>query len=102
MTSASDVMPSTDDQLLTLATAQYGVACDLRRELSGGTESRILLVHAGGRASVLRVSPEWRSLAELTWAYELAAYASEHIPEALAPVRTVDGSVAFTCGGRVV
>jgi Ser/Thr protein kinase RdoA (MazF antagonist) len=70
--------------------------------LTGGYESRCTKMRSGDRSFVLRESPSWRSLDEVSWAYELAWFAKMEIPEAIAPIRAVDGTLACTYEGRVI
>jgi Ser/Thr protein kinase RdoA (MazF antagonist) len=70
--------------------------------LSGGEESSITKARTAGAAFVIRVSPAWRTVAELTWAYDVASYAATQLAEALAPVPARDGSLVFEHAGRAV
>jgi Ser/Thr protein kinase RdoA (MazF antagonist) len=90
-----------DVRLLAAVSAHYGVDLHMDGTLGGGYESRIIQARSRSEQFVIRVSPPWRSVDELTWAYELASYAASEIPEALAPVRARDGSLAFEHEGCV-
>lgn len=90
-----------DVRLARVVSRQYGLDLQTDGALDGGDESRVLPVRTGDERFVVRVSPPWRSLNELAWAYELASYAATEIVEALAPVRAPDGSLAFEHDGCV-
>jgi len=90
------------DVLEKLVEARYGLELAAGEPLGGGIESRIIKARSASGSVVIRVTPEWRSLDELTWAYELAAYAATEISEALAPLPARDGSHAFEHDGHVV
>ena len=94
--------PDSANDLLGAVAARYGFELGPGEPLGGGYESDIIKAERVGGAVVVRISPEWRSLDELTWAYELATYAAAQIPEALAPLRARDGSLAFEHRERVV
>jgi Ser/Thr protein kinase RdoA (MazF antagonist) len=81
---------------------RYSIGVVTAAPLSGGVESSVLRAVGDGSDVVIRVSPRWRTLEELSWAYELATYASALCPQALPPVRAADGSLAFEHDGRVV
>jgi Ser/Thr protein kinase RdoA (MazF antagonist) len=71
--------------------------------LAGGYECDVaLLGTSDGARCVLRVSPSGRSVEELAWAYDLAAYAATRIPETVAPLAATDGSLLFRHQGRPV
>jgi Ser/Thr protein kinase RdoA (MazF antagonist) len=89
-------------RILRETSVRYGLEFDAESTLHGGEESSVTRVRSGDASFIVRVSPAWRTLAELAWAYELAAFAATEIPEALAPVRARDGSLAFEQDGRVV
>lgn len=91
-----------DEDLARAVSACYGLPLHPEEVLHGGEECRVIKARHRGRHFVIRVSPSWRSLVELTWAYELATYAATRIPEALAPIRTHHGTFAFEHEGRVV
>lgn len=75
---------------------RYGLRVSALEPLAGGYECDVaMLTTAGGERRVLRVSPAARSVAELAWAYDLAAYASLHVPQAVAPLAARDGSRVF-------
>lgn len=82
--------------------ARYGIRIDSASQLGGGIESTILRIGSDRGEFVVRVSPTWRTVAELAWAYELASFAATEIPEALAPIPAVDGTLVFEHGGHVV
>ena len=90
------------DLLLHAVNARYGLRLQVGEPLGGGIESRVIKAIGETGPVVIRVSPQWRSLDELTWAYELASYAATQIPEALAPMRADDDSLAFEHDGHVV
>jgi Ser/Thr protein kinase RdoA (MazF antagonist) len=81
---------------------QYRLQLGDVEALEGGVESQVIKVRGSTGPVVVRVAPRWRSLGELTWAYELAAYAATRIPAALAPMRAEDGSLAIRHDDRVV
>ena len=81
---------------------RYGLSLHAVHPLGGGIESTVLRATGLAGDIVIRVSPRWRSLDELVWAYELVSYAATRIPEAVAPLRATDGALAFEHGGHVV
>jgi Ser/Thr protein kinase RdoA (MazF antagonist) len=89
-------------EALAAVIARYGLPLQSRHPLGGGVESTVIRATSTEHDVVIRVSPLWRSPAELTWAFELATYAATKIPEALAPLPATDGSLAFECDGHVV
>lgn len=91
------------EPLLAEVERRYGVRVSALQPLAGGYECDVaLLTTAGGERRVLRVSPAARTVEELAWAYDLAQYASLHIPQAVAPLATIDGSRVFRHGSRPV
>ena len=90
------------DELLRIVGARYGLILQTSEPLGGGIESRVIKAMGETGPVVIRVSPQGRSLDELTWAYELASYAASQVPEALAPMRARDDSLAFDHDGHVV
>jgi Ser/Thr protein kinase RdoA (MazF antagonist) len=90
--------PLTDDvRRCVLERWGIGVAGPGER-LVGGEESASYRV--GDR--VIRIGPEWRSTAELEWAYGVAAQAAVGVREVAAPVPTTGGSYVVRVGGRPV
>jgi Ser/Thr protein kinase RdoA (MazF antagonist) len=82
---------------------RYGLRVSALEPLAGGYECDVaLLTTVGGERRVLRVSPAARSVQELAWAYDLAGYASLHIPQAVAPLAARDRSRVFTHARRPV
>lgn len=81
---------------------RYTFHPEIGRTLGGGEETVAYEAHAGEHHLVIRVSPPWRTLAELTWAFELASWAAARIPEAVAPARARGREPAFELDGRVV
>ena len=61
---------------------RYGLPLDAVHPLGGGIESIVLRATGAAGDIVIRVSPRWRSLDELVWAYELVSYAATRIREA--------------------
>lgn len=90
------------DSLLHAVNVRYALRLETSEPLGGGIESRVIKAIGGTGPVVIRVSPEWRSLDELTWAYELASYAASEVPEVLGPMRARDDSLAFEHDGHVV
>ncbi|HYH78956.1 MAG TPA: phosphotransferase [Longimicrobium sp.] len=89
--------------LLAAVERRHGLAVATAEPLAGGYECDVALLTAtDGRRCVLRVSPSSRSVEELAWAYELASFAAEWIPEAVAPLAGRDGSLLFLHDGRPV
>ena len=81
---------------------RYGLDVTAATALSGGIESSVVRATGDACSVVIRASPTWRTLDELSWAYELASYAATLCPEALAPLRAADGALAFEHDGHVV
>ncbi|HEU4559841.1 MAG TPA: phosphotransferase [Longimicrobium sp.] len=82
---------------------RYGLRVSGLEPLAGGYECDVaLLTTSNGERRVLRVSPAARTVEELAWAYQLAAYAKLHLPETVAPLAGGDGSLVFRHGDRPV
>jgi Ser/Thr protein kinase RdoA (MazF antagonist) len=79
------------ESLLSAVAAHYGFRPKPAERLGGGEESVIYRVACVEGDLVLRISPEWRSVAELTWSYRRALDAARQIPEVVAPLPTRDG-----------
>lgn len=60
-----------------------------------GDECLVWRVSGAGHAFIIRVSPAWRSPAELQWTHELVAHCAATIPQAVAPLMANDGSSCF-------
>lgn len=80
--------------------AAWRVPVDLAgaRRLYGGQES--LAYRLGDH--VVRVGPRWRTDADLGWSGSVAAAAAREVPEAVAPVPTVDARFVIRVDGRPV
>jgi Ser/Thr protein kinase RdoA (MazF antagonist) len=82
---------------------RYALPIASAEPLAGGYECDVALLGTGdGRRYVLRVSPSGRSVEELAWAYDVAAYAATRIPETVSPLAAADGSLLFLHQGRPV
>ncbi|MFL5383316.1 MAG: phosphotransferase enzyme family protein [Longimicrobiaceae bacterium] len=81
---------------------RYGIDAEVVGRLEGGNECDVFALASDAGELVARVCPAWRTLAELEWAYGLAAHAAVAIPEANAPLAARDGSRVFAHGGRPV
>ncbi|MFL5541027.1 MAG: phosphotransferase enzyme family protein [Longimicrobiaceae bacterium] len=81
---------------------RYGLDAEVAGRLEGGNECDVFVLASDAGERVARVCPPWRTVAELEWAYGLAAYAAGAIPEAVAPLAARDGSRVFALGGRPV
>jgi Ser/Thr protein kinase RdoA (MazF antagonist) len=57
---------------------------------------------AGPGGFAVRVSPVWRSAADLEWVYGVAAVFAARVPGVQAPLRAVDGRSVVTWDGRPV
>ena len=88
--------------VLTAVRRRYRLDAAATTTLSGGVESTVLRATGDGCDVAVRVSPTWRTLSELLWAYELVSYASALCPQALAPLRADDGAPAFEHDGHIV
>ena len=89
-------------RVLSAVRQRYALDVATAWPLAGGIESRVLRATGEGCDVVVRLSPRWRTLEELSWAYELATYAATMCPRALAPLRAGDGSFAFEHDGHIV
>lgn len=79
--------------------SQYSLSFDSDwTKLTGGYECDVWRV---GRY-VVRVSPEWRSDAELDWTYHTVTALAKEIPEVVAPIKTKDGTYFFRYENRPV
>jgi Ser/Thr protein kinase RdoA (MazF antagonist) len=81
---------------------RYGIDAEVVERLAGGNECDVLALASGAVGLVARICPPWRTMAELEWAYALAAHAAGEIPEAVAPLAARDGSRVFALGSRPV
>jgi len=81
---------------------RYGIDAEVVERLDGGNECDVFALASAAGALVARVCPPWRTLAELEWAYALAAHAAGEIPAAVVPVAARDGSRVFALGPRPV
>jgi Ser/Thr protein kinase RdoA (MazF antagonist) len=79
---------------------RYALSIAAVEPLAGGYECDVVLLGTsdGGRY-VLRVSPSGRSIAELAWAYDLAAYAATRIPEAVPPLAHIPAAALLFAAG---
>ena len=81
---------------------RYGIDAEVGESLGGGYECDVFALASDAGALVVRVSPPWRTLGELAWAYELAAHAARTVPQAVAPLAARDGSRVFSFDSRPV
>lgn len=74
---------------------RYGVRLRVRRRLTGGDECDVWLAASDVGAVVVRVSPPWRTPEEVAWTQGLVRFVAAGVPEAVAPLRALDGATAF-------
>lgn len=86
------------EEVLTAVRDGWGIEAEGGVRLHGGGESAAYRL--GHR--VVRIGPEWRTDAELNWAYAVAAHAAASVPEALAPLPDIHGSTVVRVDGRPV
>ena len=68
--------------------------------LTGGEESAVWRLATGDETLVVRVSPAWRTVAELQWVHDLICFTAQAIPEVVKPLATADGSTIFLHAGQ--
>src|SRR5688500_7786564 len=69
--------------------------------LTGGEECAVWRIATDYGPCIIRVSPPWRSAAEIQWTHDLMAHCAETIPEVVTPVAAWDGSTQFMHQGKV-
>ena len=70
--------------------------------LDGGDECRVWRLATERDVVVVRMSPAWRTLAELHWVHELTRFCAAAVPEVIAPIPDTSGATVFLHGGRPV
>lgn len=70
--------------------------------LTGGEESAVWRLVTNRGAIVIRVSPAWRTVAELQWAHDLMHFTARTVPEVVEPLSARDGSTIFLHTGQPV
>jgi Ser/Thr protein kinase RdoA (MazF antagonist) len=60
-----------------------------------GDECLVWRVEQGESLLIVRISPAWRTPAELQWTHDLTLHCGQSIPEVVAPLRARDGSTLF-------
>ena len=97
------MMPYVDtpltEQIREVVSSAWGLdAEDVGERLVGGEESAAFRVGA----QVVRISPAWRTTAELEWCHSIALAAAEEIPEAVPPLPHQAGATVIRVAGRPV
>ncbi len=85
--------------LLAAVVARYGLPeGDPEPMIDGGDECLLWRLNS----VVIRVSPPWRSVRELAWTHQAAAFLAESVPEAICPLTADDATTVFSWQGRPV
>jgi Ser/Thr protein kinase RdoA (MazF antagonist) len=74
---------------------RYRIHLGPARRLSGGYECDVWRLASEQAAVVVRISPSWRTVAELAWTHELMRFAEPIVPEVVAPLVAGDGATLF-------
>jgi Ser/Thr protein kinase RdoA (MazF antagonist) len=82
-------------ELQAAISAQYALPFRVLRQLSGGEECEIWLVVCADGRRVVRISPRWRSLAQLEWAHTLMQATKAVLSVVNAPLKTTNGSALW-------
>lgn len=77
-------------------------AAEAPTPLTGGEESAVWRLATDCEPIVVRISPAWRTVAELQWVHDLTRFTARVIPEVVAPLSAVDGSTIFLHAGQPV
>ena len=77
-------------------------AAEAPTPLTGGEESAVWRLATDGGTIVVRVSPAWRTVAELQWVHDLIRFTAQAIPEVVKPLAAADGSTIFLHAGQPV
>jgi homoserine kinase type II len=80
----------------------FGLQIERHRALSGGEESAVWKVEAGGKYWVVRISPAWRVPADLERVYDIVARIARSLPEVPAPLQAKDGNRVIDVNGHPV
>lgn len=93
-------MCSTDllGQVREMIARQWDLSIDRGVPLSGGEESDCFRCGE----FVIRISPTWRTDAELEWAYRVAAGTAAAVPEAASPLPTTEGRLILRHDDRPI
>src|SRR5262245_8405927 len=70
--------------------------------LEGGDECHVWRLATEHDVVVLRISPAWRTLAELRWVHDLTRFCAAAVPEVIAPMPDTTGATLFLYAGRPV
>ena len=81
---------------------RYGLVLGEPHVLDGGEEAAVWRVQSDRGMLVARLSPAWRTTAEVAWVHDLLAYAAQTFAATVAPVPALDGTTAFRWGRRPV
>ena len=68
----------------------------------GGEEAATWKVTADGAAWIVRISPTWRTVAELEWVYDVVGHVARVVPEVPMPRRTRHSTWTVTIDGHTV
>jgi len=94
--------PVMTSALCTAIANRYHLSLSPARRLSGGEECEIWLATSADGSFIVRISPGWRSLAQLGWTHRLMLSLCSLFPVVVAPLRAIDGSTLFLHDGRPV
>ena len=95
---ASEMAPA----LCTAIARVYHLSLEPVRQLSGGEECEIWLASSNDGPLVVRISPRWRSLTQLSFAHDLMLSTRSLLPVVIAPLKATDGSTFFLHNGHPV
>ena len=84
------------DRLKQIVADRYGFnSMGAWSPIVNGDECLVWWVEQGESPLIVRVSPAWRTPAELQWTHDLTLHCAQSIPEVVAPLRARDGSTLF-------
>ncbi len=72
------------------------------KPLAGGEECLVWRFRTGSGWLVVRVSPQWRTEAEICWVHQLMCFTAMTVPEVVAPLPAKDGVTLFIHAGYPV
>ena len=81
---------------------RLGLTVRRSQSIYAGDEAAVWRADARDLPVVVRISPSWRTAAELDWVHDLLAFAATQLEEAVAPLAGAAGETWFLWRGRPV